>query len=304
MAKQKERSVLRNKWFSRLPRNINSYTSNRWSSSQQYPINFTRLGCLSCPKKFTSVYRRKDPVKKSVKAPTHQRKKIKTQAYKPFSMTLKSLLVQNLDSNGEGLEPNPNILINVTLVHSAKSSLTENVIRAKTLGNSLELEQCESNDMGVEEWVLAGVVKVAGSGVMIAQIWDRAAVLLSTIGSSIFDRQGREDVELLNCKRKRVSDGERGWEKKSGKWGRSGPWAWETTGLSSVLPQLPMVEGGGVAEVVVVGVEMIWELLSGAWGVYFCHCEFHSWGSESLPLSLPPPTWTFPSFYASFSHFF
>ena len=57
-----------------------------------------------------------------------------------------------------------------------------------------------------------------------------------------------------------------------------------------MLPQLPMVEGGGVAEVVVVGVEMIWELLSGAWGVYFCHCEFHSWGSESLPLSLPPPT--------------
>lgn len=85
-------------------------------------------------------------------------------------MTLKALLVQNLNSNGEGLEANPNILINVALVDGAKSTLTENVIRAKALGNGLELKQSESNDMGIEEGVLAGVVKVAGSGVVIAQI--------------------------------------------------------------------------------------------------------------------------------------
>ena len=47
--------LLRKSWFSRLPLGIYSYTKTRCSSSQQYPINFTKWGCLSCPSSITSA---------------------------------------------------------------------------------------------------------------------------------------------------------------------------------------------------------------------------------------------------------
>jgi hypothetical protein len=57
--------LLRNKWFSKLPRGMNSYTSSRWSSSEQYPINFTRFGWWSWPRKFTSAWNHEYPRKNS-----------------------------------------------------------------------------------------------------------------------------------------------------------------------------------------------------------------------------------------------
>uniref|UniRef100_A0A0A9DXG1 Uncharacterized protein n=1 Tax=Arundo donax TaxID=35708 RepID=A0A0A9DXG1_ARUDO len=43
MAHGRGRDLL-NRWLSKLPRGINSYTSSLWSSSTQYPINLTKLG--------------------------------------------------------------------------------------------------------------------------------------------------------------------------------------------------------------------------------------------------------------------
>ncbi|KAH0468536.1 hypothetical protein IEQ34_003569 [Dendrobium chrysotoxum] len=40
---------------STLPRAMNSYMRTRWLSSQQYPINFTKFGCESCPRNKTSA---------------------------------------------------------------------------------------------------------------------------------------------------------------------------------------------------------------------------------------------------------
>nr|AFK40319.1 unknown [Lotus japonicus] len=47
--------LLENKLCSTLPRAVYSYISTLCSSSQQYPINFTRFGCESCPKNMTSA---------------------------------------------------------------------------------------------------------------------------------------------------------------------------------------------------------------------------------------------------------
>ncbi|KAF5812119.1 hypothetical protein HanXRQr2_Chr04g0189031 [Helianthus annuus] len=39
-----------------------SYTSSLCSSSKQYPISFTKCGCLNCPRNTTSVSILYDPV--------------------------------------------------------------------------------------------------------------------------------------------------------------------------------------------------------------------------------------------------
>lgn len=85
-------------------------------------------------------------------------------------MSLKALFVENLNSNGEGFEANSDILVNVTLVDSAETTFTENVIGAKTLGDSLKLVQCEGNNVSVEESILSGVLEVARGGRRITQI--------------------------------------------------------------------------------------------------------------------------------------
>ena len=41
--------LLLNRWLSKLPRDMYSYTSSGCSSSRQYPMSFTRRGCDSCP---------------------------------------------------------------------------------------------------------------------------------------------------------------------------------------------------------------------------------------------------------------
>lgn len=59
--------------------------------------------------------------------------------YKPLSVPLKALLVENLNGNGEGFEANPDILVDVTLVDGAETAFAENIIGAEALGDSLEL---------------------------------------------------------------------------------------------------------------------------------------------------------------------
>lgn len=46
--------LLLKRWFSKLPRVMNSYTRRSSLSSQQYPNSFTRFGWESLPKKLTS----------------------------------------------------------------------------------------------------------------------------------------------------------------------------------------------------------------------------------------------------------
>lgn len=45
-----KKNSLLNRWFSKLPRGMNSYTRSRCSSSRQYPTSFTRFGWDSCPR--------------------------------------------------------------------------------------------------------------------------------------------------------------------------------------------------------------------------------------------------------------
>lgn len=53
--RENSESWLLNSWFSKLPLGIYSYTNSLCSSSQQYPISFTRCACLNCPRNITSV---------------------------------------------------------------------------------------------------------------------------------------------------------------------------------------------------------------------------------------------------------
>lgn len=78
-------------------------------------------------------------------------------------MSLKAFLVKDLNSNRERFEANPNILIYVTFVDGSKATLTKNVVRTEALGYGLELKQGEGNNMGIEQGILAEVLKVAGS---------------------------------------------------------------------------------------------------------------------------------------------
>ena len=70
-------------------------------------------------------------------------------------MPLKTLFVENLDSNWKRFEANPDILINVALINSSKSTFPKNVIRAKTLGDSLELIQSEGYNMSIKKGILS-----------------------------------------------------------------------------------------------------------------------------------------------------
>lgn len=76
-------------------------------------------------------------------------------------MTLKTLLVKNFNGDWERFKANPDIFVNVTLIHSSKPSLAEDVIRAKALCDGLKLEEREGDDMGVKHGVLSRVLEVA-----------------------------------------------------------------------------------------------------------------------------------------------
>lgn len=60
--------------------------------------------------------------------------------HEPFAMALEALLIENFNGNGQGFEANPDVLIYVTLVHSPKASLAENVVGAKALGDGFKLK--------------------------------------------------------------------------------------------------------------------------------------------------------------------
>ena len=65
-------------------------------------------------------------------------------------MTLKALLVEDLDSDRQRFEANPYILVNVTFVDGSESAFAKNVVRTEALGNSLQLVQSEGNDVSIE----------------------------------------------------------------------------------------------------------------------------------------------------------
>lgn len=75
--------------------------------------------------------------------------------YKPFPVALKTLLVENLNSDRKRFKTNPHILINITFVNSPKSTLPQDVIGAEALCNSLEFIKSESNHMGVEDGIFS-----------------------------------------------------------------------------------------------------------------------------------------------------
>ena len=111
-----------------------------------------------------------------------KRNKVNTnqeETYKPFTMALKTLFIENLDSNWKRFEANPDILINVALINSSKSTFPKNVIRAKTLGDSLELIQSEGYNMSIKKGILSWVLKVAWSWSRITQIWNWPTMLLA-----------------------------------------------------------------------------------------------------------------------------
>jgi hypothetical protein len=70
-------------------------------------------------------------------------------------MALKTLFIENLDSNWKRFEANPDILINVAFINSSKSTFPKNVIRAKTLGNCLKLIQSEGYNMSIKKGILS-----------------------------------------------------------------------------------------------------------------------------------------------------
>ena len=76
-------------------------------------------------------------------------------------MTLKALLVEDLDSDRKRFEANPYILVNVTFVDGSETTLSKNVVRTEALGNSLQLVQSEGNDVGIEQRIFSRVLKVA-----------------------------------------------------------------------------------------------------------------------------------------------
>jgi hypothetical protein len=87
---------------------------------------------------------------------------------KPFTVTLESLLVKDLDGNRERLEADAEIVINVTLVDGTETTFSEYIIWAEALGDGLKLKQSKGDDLGIRNRS-ARVVSEARSG-WIAQI--------------------------------------------------------------------------------------------------------------------------------------
>lgn len=79
----------------------------------------------------------------------------------PFAVALKALLVEDLDGDGQRLEPNPHILVNVAFVHSPEPTFPQNVVGAEALGDGLELEEGEGDDVRVQHRILPRVLEVA-----------------------------------------------------------------------------------------------------------------------------------------------
>lgn len=76
-------------------------------------------------------------------------------------MALKAFLVKHLDSNREGFESDPNILINVTFIDRSKTTLSKNVIRTEAFGDGLKFKESESYDVSVKQCVFTEILKVA-----------------------------------------------------------------------------------------------------------------------------------------------
>lgn len=74
--------------------------------------------------------------------------------HQPFPVPLESFHVQQLDRNGLSLEPRPQLIIDVALVHRAESSLAEQVIAGEVVGyrpQLAELKRVQPRPEGVRQ---------------------------------------------------------------------------------------------------------------------------------------------------------
>lgn len=74
-------------------------------------------------------------------------------------VTLTALLVEDLDSDWQGLQPNPDIVVYVALVNCAETTLAENVVGAEALGDGLQLVECKGDDVGVKHGIVPGFIQ-------------------------------------------------------------------------------------------------------------------------------------------------
>lgn len=77
---------------------------------------------------------------------------------KPLTVTLKPLFVKYFDSNRQRLKSNTNILINVALVNSSKTTLTKYIIRSEAFSNCLQLKKSKCNYMSIQYSILSKIL--------------------------------------------------------------------------------------------------------------------------------------------------
>lgn len=132
--------LLLKRWFSRLPRAMNSYTSNLWSSSIQYPISLTRCLWCSCPRKSTSAC--KYGMFVSYNSTYTNTCTGQAHTYHPFSVTLKCILLQTFDSNcktSTGFCRRCAVWINPSFEYIPKPTFSKNTIWPKVNSGRFQL---------------------------------------------------------------------------------------------------------------------------------------------------------------------
>lgn len=139
--------ILLKRWFSKLPRGMNSYTSSRCSSSQQYPINFTRWGCRSRPRTSTSACRWATGSKQHKFVQEHMRERgrshANSSAHQPFLVALPAIQVQELHRNRLWLQPGLHLIVNEASVDGPEATFSEEVADGEALRRLLQLSQGE-----------------------------------------------------------------------------------------------------------------------------------------------------------------
>lgn len=87
----------------------------------------------------------------------------------PLAVALEALFIEDLDGHRQRFKAHPHILVNVALVNCSEPSFAQDVVGPEALGDGLQLEKREGDDVRVEHGILPRVLEVAWSG-RIAQI--------------------------------------------------------------------------------------------------------------------------------------
>lgn len=146
-------SLLLNSWFSKLPLGIYSYTNSLCSSTQQYPMSFTRCACLNCPRNITSVCKpESNNMIKTEESINHQviisHYPAKKNTHQPLSMSLWSIQVQELNSHRLSSQTGSKLIINEPFVNRSKTTLPNKVAGWEALCDHLQLPKCEYMKIG------------------------------------------------------------------------------------------------------------------------------------------------------------